>query len=416
MTEKNLSLLEKEEVEKKKVKIKTLNDFLESNKKYESLDIRKGISFPKRSKNEKIVPSAQLAISGDEKGIVSVFKDVYRDAYPFREFEEESEILKMIEDPCFYWAVFRDSSNAIIGCIGLEVDLENKSGILHGLVFKRHFQGITSLYKLFTASLSSVLRILKNDILSVSCEVRSAHSTSQYMGKILGFLPIAFLPNKDIFFKKEESEIIVIVYYEDALKKFRSPKTAKFPFQVLKSYNYAVQKLGLLGPFKVKNYPNLAYKEKKLRMCRKYFTTRVDIDKFDNELVEFAYSESQSFLRFFNNKYIGNIERVIYSVSSKEELFVFLEKFVQFIRENKVRYCDCFVSAYSALHQTIFLNAGFEPYGYIPAFKYNKMENTLEDQVVFVYYKGSVDLERLQMIPETKELINNLKPLWKLPD
>jgi hypothetical protein len=415
MTEKNLVLLEKEKVEKKKVKFRTLNDFLSSNKKYNDLDVRKGISFPKRSKNKKFIPSAKLAIPGDEKDIVSVFKDMYRGAYPFREFEEEKEVLKMIEDPYFYWAVFRNSSNAVIGCIGLEIDLENKSGVLHGLVFKRQYQGITSLYKLFTASFCSILRISKNDILSISCEVRSAHSKTQYMGKILGFLPVAFLPNKDIFFEKEESEIIVIVYYEDALEKYRSPKTAKFPFQVLKSYNYAVQKFGILGAFKVKNYLSLEYKEKKVSKCRKYFTKRVDKDKFDNELVEFAYSESQSFLKFFYNKYIGNIECINYDVISKEELFVFLEKLVQFIQENKVRYCDCFVSAYNALHQTIFLNAGFETYGYIPAFKYNKMEKTLEDQVVFVYYKGHIDLERLQLIPETKELINNLKPLWKLP-
>jgi hypothetical protein len=52
MTEKNLVLLEKEKVEKKKVKFRTLNDFLSSNKKYNDLDVRKGISFPKRSKNE----------------------------------------------------------------------------------------------------------------------------------------------------------------------------------------------------------------------------------------------------------------------------------------------------------------------------------------------------------------------------
>jgi hypothetical protein len=414
MTEKNLALLEKEKIEKRKFKIRTLNDFLSSNKKYNDLDIRKGISFPKRSKKEKIVPSAQLAIPGDEKDIVSVFKDVYRGVYPFREFEDESEVLKMIEDPYFYWAVFRNSSNAVIGCIGLEIDLENKSGILHGLVFKR--QGLTNLYKLFTASLCSALRIIKNDILSVSCEIRSAHSKSQYMSEIMGYLPVAFLPNKDIFFEKEESEIIIISYYEEALGKYRSPKTVKFPRQVLKSYNFAVQKLGILGPFKVKNYPNLVYKEKKVSICRKYFTKRTEKDKFDNELVKFAYSKSQSFLEFFYNKFIGNIERINYSVTSKEELFVFLERLVQFIQENKVRYCDCFVSAYNALHQTIFLNAGFETYGYIPAFKYNKLEENLEDQVVFVYYKGSVDLERLRVIPETKELINNLKPLWKLPD
>jgi len=49
MTEKNLSLLEKEEINKKKVKIKTLNDFLDSNKKYEDLDFSKKVEKRKNS-------------------------------------------------------------------------------------------------------------------------------------------------------------------------------------------------------------------------------------------------------------------------------------------------------------------------------------------------------------------------------
>jgi len=414
MTEKNVALVEEGVVQERKIVATTIDDLLASNVKYKDLDVRKGISFPKGSKKFKFIPSSRLAVPGDEKKIVQIFKDVYLGKYPYREFEDESEILKMIEDPSFYWVVFKNGNGSIIGCIGLELDLENKRGILHGLCFKRQYQGITDLYKLFTASFCWVLRIEK-EMLSVSCEVRSAHSKSQYLGKMVGFLPVAFLPNKDIFFDKEESEIVVIVYRKKALQEYRSRKTVKLPFQALKSYYYASHKLSIES-FKVKNYPNLVYRAKKIAKCKELLTKRVEEDKFGNERVSFFLNESESHLTFFHNKYIHNIERTSYLVSSKEELYVFLENLLEFIKGRNIRYCDCFVSAYNPLHQAIFLNAGFEPYGYVPAYKYNKKENILEDQVAYVYYQGEVNLKRLQVIPETKELIQNLKPSWNLSE
>ena len=415
MTEKNVTLVEKGLAQKEEVKYKTLDEYLALNDKYKDLDVRKGISLLKKSKKHKIVPSSWIAKPGDEKEIVQIFKEIYHESYPFKEFESESEILKMIENPYFHWLVFRNGSGSIIGCIGLEIDIDNKKGIFHGLVLKQLYQGFTDFSKLFIATFCSLLRIFEKEILSVSCEVRSAHSKTQYMGKYLGLLPIVFLPNKDIFFNKEESEIIIVGYREEALKKYRSPKTVKITRQVLKSYLFASHKHNI-GSFKVKNYLNLVYKEKKITKCRELFTRRVEEDKFGNEYVRFFYGESESRFTFFHNKYIKNIERISYLVSSKEEFYVFIEKLIDFIRENTVRYCDCFISAYNPLHQTILLNAGFEPYGYVPVYKYNKKENTLEDQIVFVYYKGEVKLERLKLIPETKELIQSLKPLWSLPE
>jgi len=415
MTEKDAALLERSIDQKEDIKHPTLDNYLALNEKYKDLDIRKGISLSTKSKKHKIVPSSWIAEPGDEKEIVQIFKEIYGDGYPFKEFESESEILRMIEDTFFHWIIFRNGSGSIIGCIGLEIDRDNKRGIFHGLVFKKLYQGFTDFTKLFTATFCSLVRIFEKEMLSVSCEVRSAHSKTQFMGKYLGLLPLAFLPNKDVFFNKEESEILIISYRDEALQKYRSPKTVKIPFQVLKSYYYASHKLDI-GSFKVKNYPNLAYKERKVLKCKELYTRRVEEDKLENEFITFSYTESESYFTFFHNKYINNIECISYLVSSKEELYVFLEKLIDFIRDNNVRYCDCFVSAYNPLHQTIFLNAGFEPYGYAPAYKYNKKENTLEDQILFVYYKGEINLERLKLIPEAKELVQNLKPFWNLPE
>jgi RimJ/RimL family protein N-acetyltransferase len=413
MSEKNVTVVEEGIKRDVKFRARTLDDLLDTNGKFKDLDIREGISFPKRSKKFKFVPSSRLALPGDESDIVKIFKEVYLGKYPYREFEDESEILKMIEDPRFYWVVFKNGNGSIIGCIALEVDDDNKRGILHGLVFKMQYQGLVDLYKLFTAAFCSVLNIEK-DILSVSCEVRSAHSKSQYMGKIVGFLPVAFLPNKDIFFDKEESEIIVILYREKALKELRSNKTVKLPFQALRSYYYASHKLDI-GSFKVKNYTHIVYKEKRIAKNQEQFVKHREEDKFGNACVTFSFAHTKSFFRFFHNNYINNIERVTYEVSTKEELFIFLEKLVEYMKEHDIRYGDCFVSAYNPIHQAIFLKAGFEPYGYIPAYKYNKKEGILEDQVVFMYYNGEINLDRLKLIPETEELVRNIKPTWNLP-
>ncbi|MFX0012882.1 MAG: hypothetical protein ACFE9R_21410, partial [Candidatus Hermodarchaeota archaeon] len=79
------------------------------------------------------------------------------------------------------------------------------------------------------------------------------------------------------------------------------------------------------------------------------------------------------------------------------------------IKKEKIRYFECFVSAYEPDHQNIFINEGFEPFGYIPSFKYNKRNDNLEDQIVFVLYNDNFT-DNLKLIKETKNLLQSLKP------
>jgi len=393
-------------------RITTINDYLKSHPEFKDLNLLKGISFPKSSKDQKIIPSIQLATLEDAKDISQIFKEVYLETYSYKELEDENEIHRMIIDPNFYWIVFKINSTMIIGCIGFQVDLDNKSGSFHGLVFKKKYQGLTGLVDLLIACLYSILKIYEKKVLVWSCEIRSAHTKSQYSARVLNLQPIAFLPNKDFFFNREESEILYVLYDEDVLTQYRSPEIPVIPHQVLNSYAYSLKKYHIGNPI-IDNSSNLNFNKKEIDKIKKRFFSRAEKDKYGNESVSFSLKDSPSNLRFFYNSSISNIEHTTYQASSKEELYVFLEELMNFIKKNNIRYCECFVSAYSSVCQSIFLNVGFEAFGYIPAFKYDKKEQNFKDQVVFVYYQGDINKENLRMLLEPKELVQSIKPLWE---
>lgn len=394
-------------------KIATVNDYLKSYPEFKDLDLYKGISFPKGIKDQKFVPSIQLASMEDAEEISQIFKKVYLGTYSYKELEDEKEIQRMILDPNFYWIVFKLNSTKIIGCIGFHIDLENKSGTFHGLVFKKKYQGLTDLVDLLIACLYSILKIYEKKILVWSCEIRSAHTKSQYSAMFLNLQPIAFLPNKDLFYNREESEILYVLYDEDALDLYRSPEFPVIHHQILNSYAYSLKKFHIGNPI-IDNSFDLIFDKQEINSLNERFISKTEKDRYGNEHVSFMLKGSLSNLSFFYNKAISNIEHTIYKVASKEELLFFLKKLKVFIKSNNIRYCECFVSAYNPIYQIIFLKEGFDVYGYIPAFKYDRGDQKFKDQIVFVYQQGDINKENLRLLSEPKNLLKSIKPLWDL--
>lgn len=401
-------ILKKEIITKKPVR--TIEDFLYSFPKFRDLDLHKGISFHSKS-GRKIKPSIQLAKPSEAKEITQIFKEVYRGSYPYKELEDEIEVQKMIRDPDFHWIVFKINADEIIGCTAFHVDIENKSGTFHGFAIKRKNQGLTDLVKLSNACLYSILKLYKNKVLLWYCEVRSAHTKSQYMGRFLGLDPIAFLPNKDIFFNREESEFIYIMYDKEALQKYRSKETPKIPHQVLKCYHYAFKKYNLVIPI-IKN-PELKLNESKVREIKNRLIKSVEKDRFGNELITISIKNSESYIKFLHHPLIQTIEQTTYGVDNIEELFVFIEQAKYLMIKLNIRYFECFVSSYIPTHQIIFLNAGLKPTGYIPSWRYNKQKRVLEDIIVFVYCKNEIS-KNIKLIIETEEFLKTIYPNWDI--
>jgi len=198
---------------------------------------------------------------------------------------------------------------------------------------------------------------------------------------------------------------LIITYNDDVLKKYRRKEEPKIIRQVLNCYLYSNKRYNLGTPF-IEN-PNITLDQIKINEIKKKINKVIEKDKFGNEIVIFSLSKSESYFKFIHSPCIQSIEKTDYKINISEELYVFIEELKGFMRKMNIRYFECYVSSYLPTHQKIFYDAGFSPRGYVPCLKYNKNQKCFEDQVVFNYFKGTID-ESINLIPESEELLQIL--------
>ncbi|NVM43656.1 MAG: hypothetical protein HWN79_01975 [Candidatus Lokiarchaeota archaeon] len=392
--------------------IVTIQDFLSKYAKYQNLSLEDGITFPKkpRSKEQKVTPTVQIAKPEEAQIISEIFKQVYQNTYPYKEMESPGEIQKMIEEPDYLWMLFKINGNEVIGCVALKFEASVKSMYLHGFAMKKEYQGTTSLPKLVMAGWTVALKKYEKKALIWFGEARSAHSKSQFLSDLLGLKPIAFFPKKDIFFNQEESELLLILYDEDLITKYRSKKTPKIIPRILKYYSYVLQRYQLGFP-EVFDHVKLEFDDIRTKTIKQNLIYQEENDNMGNSLITFSIKNSDAYISFIHRPFIRIFEKTEYKVSNKEQLFVFIEEVKELILKLKIRYWEFFASAYHPIHQTILYNSGLKPFGYVPCYKYVKEEDVFEDQIVFIYYEGKVN-GNLKLIPEVENFLKTIKPTW----
>jgi GNAT superfamily N-acetyltransferase len=401
----------KEEVITKE-QIITIQDFLRTNAKYQYLNLENGITFPNksRSKAQKVTPTIQTAKPEEAQIISEIFKQVYQNTYPYKEMENPQEIRKMIEDPDYTWMVFKINEDEIIGCVAVKFEISIKSVYLHGFAMKKEYQGTTSLPKLVVAAWTVLLKKYEKKALIWFGEARSAHSKSQFLSDLLGLKPIAFLPKKDIFFGREESELLLILYDEDLITKYRRKLTPKIIPRVLKYYTYALKRYQIGFP-EVSDHATIHFDNKKTNAIKQKLIYQEENDNMGNSLITFSIKNSNAYLSFLYRPSVRIFEKTEYNVLNKEQLFVFIEEGKELIRKLKIRYWEFFASAYNPIHQVILYNSGLKPFGYVPCHKYIKEEDIFEDQIAFIYYDGKFK-GNLKLIPETENFLKTIEPSW----
>lgn len=401
-----------EEKVKTRKPIITIQDYLRKFARYTDLSLERGIVFPRKSdsKEQKTIPMVQIAKPEEAQDISEIFKRVYQNTYPYKEMENPQEVRKMIENPNYTWFLFKINLDEIIGCVALKYMSSTRSMYLHGFAIKKEYQGTASLPKLVMAAWTVFLKKYEKKALIWFGEARSAHSKSQFLSDLLGLKPIAFFPRKDIFFNREESEFLLILYDEDLISKYRRKKIPKIIPRILTCYSYALKRYQLGFP-EVSEHVPLNFNNTKITTIKRNLIYQEENDNQGNSLIKISINNSNAFISFLFHPLIRIFEKTEYKVSNIEQLFVFIEEVKKLIKKFKIRYWEFFASAYHPAHQTILFDAGLKPFGYVPCFKYIKDENLFEDQIVFIYYEGKVN-GNLKMIPETNNFLKAIKPSW----
>ena len=357
-----------------------------------------------KEREQKIVPVIQIAEESDAEPIVNIFKEIYKDTYPYREFYDLGEVLKMIRDPKYLFVTFK-MNQSIAGFYNAQLDFVNKRGYTGRLVLKKKWHGRIDVLKAALVSMSALYFTFKDKISVWYGETRTAHTKSQFVTSACGLKPIAFFPNKDRFLHKIESDLMQILYSREAIEKCRVRKIPMITPQVSDSFIYSTLRYNL-GPV-IYQDPHIDINMDLILDNRRQIEKKVSRDQFGYEWIEMNLSKTASYLKFLYTPHLDNIEKMEYQVQSKEELMALIQELKQFIKEKKIRYCECFVSAYKPSHQKIFLLEGFLSRGYVPSWFYKKDKDAFEDAIVFNKYIGDLS-DNLHLIEEGEELVNLL--------
>ncbi|MFX1354851.1 MAG: hypothetical protein ACFE8V_14470 [Promethearchaeota archaeon] len=354
-------------------------------------------------KSKKQCPIIELAKPEDAKEVADVFNEIYRGTYPYKQMEDLQAIRDMIIHPDYHWFLFKLPSQEIVGCFGADLDFNKKRALLHGFNIRKQYQKTIDIFKAFIGCIIYLWREYREKIFFWYGEMRTNEAISQFFTSLIGMKPIAFLPNKDIFYNKVESDILHIIYNKSVLTSYRSEETPKIIRPVLNCYSYANKRYQLGLPI-VEN-PKVTMDLKAIKNL--IVSKTIKEDKFGYQKIKFSIKNSNSYFKFFLNPFSKNIEKVDYCISKLEELYVFIENLLELVKERNIDYVECYVSAYEPLEQKIFHNAGFEPRGYICCWNYDKEIGIFRDQILFNLYKGKID-ENTKLIPESIELLTIL--------
>ncbi|MBY9005234.1 MAG: hypothetical protein KGD63_00565 [Candidatus Lokiarchaeota archaeon] len=388
-------------------KFTTIDDFIEKYHYISLANIRNGISLDFSlglgNRSCKIIPILQLATPKHANIISNLFKDVYNGSYPYKQMEDKKQIENMIKSENYLWFVFKTKENQYVGCIGIELNFDIKKGYIFGLVIKKQFQGILDTFTIWLLFIYYIWFSYKNIILIWTSEIRTFIKKIQFATSLIGLIPIAFLPNKDIFNNKVESEFLNIIYDKKVFNRYRSKRTINIIKEVVFYFEYSKKKYNLESP-KIEN-PKLNLDKKKILKLKDKITLNQFIGDYEIKKIRISLIDNESYFEFKYNLISNTIEKLDYYVTGLELLILLLRKLKMFIKNNNIRYAECFVSAYNSIYQKIFLKAGFEPKGYIPCFLYNKKKDNFEDTILFIYNRDPIDpyLEK-SLIYETKKL------------
>ncbi|MBN1802039.1 MAG: hypothetical protein JW891_11060 [Candidatus Lokiarchaeota archaeon] len=385
-------------------------DFLDLYPWFRSLEfdmvLEEGFKFlyeiPERTQNGKFNPMLRKARVEDVDDIISTYQDIYEGTYPYKEMEDPHHLQGLITSSAVEFFAFEDPiTGDFCGCFTVVLDFKQKKGYTRGFVVKKKYCGRMDVLKAFLGSLVWCYAKHEGKIVRWYGESRTAHAKSQYCMRHAGFRPVAFLPNKDVFYDDVESDVLLISYDERALYHLRSEKIPQIIPEAVRCFDYSSEKYDL-GRCEVWD-DLLSLNFEKIKSLTRKAQVKKSTGEFGYETYSILIKGTDSCLSFVHAPRVNNMENAKYRAFNNEELFVLARAFSKQVSKLKCRYAEIYLSAHEPVHQRIFYDVGFYPRGHVPSWKYDNKTGRFEDYLLFNQFKKSVE-QNMELLKEGRAL------------
>jgi len=353
--------------------------------------------------------TVRRATEHDAPQIIKLYNDTYKNSYPYEAWTDLKNVQNAINNPETYiWHIYEDKWGHIAATQFLEVDKNTGIAMMHGYMISKEYRGIGLGNIMVKDNCKPLLEDPNNKIDMCWCEVRTAHNKSQKMSQMIDFIPIAFLPFKDIFFHKRESDIIMAWYNPNRNSLKNRRPDVKITSEIIRFFNFVNDYLP--SPL---NEPEIEFWDHyDLQFHPNNVSINVEIQNFNYKSIS-LYIDPDNFMSFKINQNVNTAEEFEFSVTNTPAFNSLLYNFNK-IFDNYLDYAEIWVPAYNTDLQKSCILLGFIPSGYFPAIKSSPQGNL--DNIIFVKSKSYPDSEgpssNLKLTHRTRilfDLFNDLR-------
>lgn len=154
------------------------------------------------------------AVPADAPGIGDVYRDVYRGTYAYTEFTDPAFVSKEIERDLAQWYVIEDATTAgagttIAGCISGHKNPAARRVYIRGMMIRPGWQGRGGTSALFGDVFHDFIGLVGGKVDVFHAETRTGDPRAQAVCEAVGLNPLAVLPGKDVFFGARETPVVM---------------------------------------------------------------------------------------------------------------------------------------------------------------------------------------------------------------
>ncbi len=345
--------------------------------------------------------SLRLAHPEDVAAIQNIYHEVYKGTYTYHEYTDPHYLVKDMASGRSNWYVIQDAEQQgeIAGCVSATVDVEHWRAYSRGMMMRPAWQGRGGASRLFGDAFQAFLAHYQGKVRFVWAETRADSPKPQAVCEAIGLQPCGILPGKDVFFGRRETPVLMAIFSSSAWKS-RDARIKLVPelvpaYEAIRAMNCPMRKDDLAV------VKNVAIGKTRCKMV-------IDVAPFEKRFGYTTYiftcEKTGESIYITVNAQCMNAEGMEIHCSKPSTAQALLAFSLGYLRGKGVQYVEGCCPANRPALQEAFLGAGFQPFGYFPAWNKDPRTGLHVDHVVFGWSAMKVNLAETKFTEKSAAL------------